>query len=116
MWRPVLYRVEVGEDVYLGTAEEVVDFMRRAEGAPGGDAASYMEAIAARVERGLGVTGVDTSDPASFLESLGDIGVLRVSTSAEPSDERVDRSTALGDGLIAFSDDIDLDDLDLDLD
>ena len=30
--------------------------------------------------------------------------------------ERVDPSTALGDGLIAFGDDVDLDDLDLDLD
>lgn len=114
MTRPVLYRVEIGEDVYLGTPEEVVDFMRRAEGAPAGDRATYMAGIAARVAQGLGVRGVDTSDEVAFLESLRDLGILRVSTSNEPSDERVDRGSILGDGPIAYGPGVDPDDLDLD--
>ncbi len=34
---PNHYRVQIGEDVYIGEAEEVLRFMMRAEGAPGTD-------------------------------------------------------------------------------
>ena len=113
MARPVLYRVQIGEDDYLGTAEEVVDFMRRADGAPPGGRALYMAGIARRVYEHLGLGPVALDDEVAFLESLGQLGVAVVTTSTEPSPERVDRHAALGDGPLAYGPGVDPDDVDL---
>jgi hypothetical protein len=98
----MLYRVRVGRDEYLGTAEEVVRFMAQAEGAPGSDPASYMRGVAARVSRRLGISGVVVASAEEFLESLARRGVLRVEPVAEPRDERVSREEALGDGPLVM--------------
>ena len=66
----MLYKVRIGEDVYLGRPEEVVAFMRKADGVPGEDSASYMQAMAARIAERLDVTGIDASEETAFLESL----------------------------------------------
>lgn len=113
-----LYKVTIGEDSYLGTPEEVIAFMARAEGAPGGDddahdAVAYMEGIAARVAERLDVTGIPTDDPAAFLEALHDRGVIRVEIQGMPSDERTDPEDVLGDGPIAFGPDVDPRDVDV---
>lgn len=98
----MLYEVRIGEDVYLGTPEEVVAFLMRAQGAPAGDAAAYMQAVAARVAERLGVDGVDASEETAFLDSLAEKGVLSVQTRAEPSRHRVPREEALGEGPVAL--------------
>jgi hypothetical protein len=110
-----LYRVTIGEDVYLGTPEEVVGFMARAEGAPrtADDPAAYMTAIAARVSERLGISGIDTSDARAFLGSLHDAGVVRVEVQGMPSDERTDPEAFLGDGPLTFGDDVDPRDVDI---
>ena len=109
----MLYKVTIGEDVYLGRAEEVVEFMRKAEGAGGTDAASFMQATAARLAERLDVLGIDTSDEVAFLESLMESGVIRVEVFEEPSDERVDPREAVGDGPVAYGPGVDPDDVDL---
>ena len=65
---PELYRIQIGQDRYVGTAEEVVAFMAKAEGAPSRDAAAYMEAVAKRVHEQLGIDGIAVSDPAATLD------------------------------------------------
>ena len=108
----MLYRVKVGRDDYLGTAEEVVAFMVRAEGAPGDDAASYMAGVAKRVRERLNVDGVETSDAESFLLSLEQLRLLPVEEIPEPSDRRVSKEEALGDGPIAYGRGVDPHDFD----
>ena len=108
----MLYKVRIGEDVYLGTAEEVVAFLQKAEGAPAGDAQAYMEAMAARIAERMDVCGILTTDAAAFLESLGEKGVLPVETQREPSTQRVSKEEALGDGPIVLGPDVEPEDVD----
>ena len=108
----MLYRVRIGEDDYLGRAEEVVGFMARAEGAPGDGIESYMEGVADRLKEELGIQGVATDDPSLFLDSLDEKGVISVQTFAEPSDDRVSPEEALGDGLVSLGDGVDARDVD----
>ena len=109
-----LYKVTIGEDVYLGTPEEVVRFMASADGAPvAEDLQTYMVGIAARIAERLDVSGVPTDDPQAFLEALQAAHVLRVEIQGAPSDQRSDPGEVLGDGPITFGDDVDLGDLDL---
>jgi hypothetical protein len=108
----MLYKVRIGEDVYLGSADEVLAFLMRAEGAPAGDAAAYMVAMKARIAEHMDVTGIDTSDAAAFLESLGEQGVVPVETQAEPSRQRVSKEEALGDGPIVLGPDVEPEDVD----
>jgi hypothetical protein len=109
----MIYKVRIGEDVYVGTPEEVVAFMMRAQGAPGTDPASYMEAMAARVAEHFDVAGIDTSEEIAFLDSLAENGVLSIEVSAEPSRQRVPREDALGEGPVAFGPGVEPDDIDL---
>ncbi len=109
----MIYKVRIGEDVYIGTPEEVVAFMMKAEGAPGEDAASYMQAMAARVSERLEVDGIDTSEEIAFLDSLREKGVLPIEIYDEPSTQRVPREEALGDGPVAFGPGVEPDDVDL---
>jgi hypothetical protein len=108
-----LYRVTIGEDQYLGTAEEVVAFMARAEGAPGHDVKSYMEGVARRLRRELEVEDIDTTDEVGFLVTLSERGVLPIEELAEPSGERIDPEQALGEGPIAYGPGVDPNDVDL---
>ncbi len=103
----MLYKVTIGEDVYVGTPEEVVGFMMRAEGAPAGDVTTYMTAMAARVGERLEVGGIDTSSEIAFLDSLASKGVLPVETFDEPSTERIDPKEAVGDGPVAYGPGVD---------
>ena len=108
----MLYRVRIGEDDYLGQAEEVVGFMARAEGAPGDDIDSYMAGAVARLKEQMGIEGIPTDDPALFLDALDEKGVVSVRTFAEPSDDRVSPEEALGDGLVSLGDGVDPHDVD----
>ncbi|MDJ0522740.1 MAG: hypothetical protein QNJ90_11795 [Planctomycetota bacterium] len=98
----MLYKVTIGEDVYLGRPEEVLAFMMKAEGAPPGDATAYMQAMAARIGEHLDVEGIDTSDEVAFLDCLQEKGILQIETFEEPSQERVDPRDAVGDGPVAY--------------
>ena len=98
----MLYKVSINEDVYLGTAEEVVRYMMRAEGAPAGEVGAYMVAMAARLAERLDVSGIDTSDETAFLESLREGGVVPVEVLDEPSTQRVAPEDAVGDGPVAY--------------
>lgn len=108
----MLYRVRIGEDEYVGSAGEVIAFMARAEGAPGEDPRTYMEGVATRLREKLAVEGIRTDSAQAFLDSLDEKGVLRVETFAEPSDERVGKDEALGDGPVTLGKDVDPDVLD----
>lgn len=103
----MLYRVTIGEDVYLGRADEVVAFMRRAQGAGGEDAASFMRVTAARLAERLDVSGIDTSCEEAFLDSLAEAGVVPVEVFEEPDTGRVDPREALGDGPVAYGPGVD---------
>lgn len=107
----MLYRVTIGEDEYLGTAEEVVAFMARAEGAPGHDIRSYMEGVALRLRNRLEVEGIDTTDEVAFLVTLSEQGVLPIEELPEPSDERVEPREAIGEGPVAYGPGVDPDDV-----
>lgn len=107
----MLYRVRIAEDEYLGTAEEVVAFMARADGAPGGDAASYMQGVAARIRKKLGIETIKTEDEVAFLHSLESTGVLEIGTQEEPSTQRVSPADAIGDGPVAYGPDVDPEDV-----
>lgn len=109
----MLYKVTIGEDVYLGRPEEVVAFMMKAEGAPQGDVRTYMEAMAARIGEHLDVGGIDTSDEVAFLDSLAAKGVLPIETFEEPSSERVDPRDAVGDEPLAYGPGVDPRDVDV---
>ncbi len=108
----MLYRVRIGQDDYLGRAEEVVAFMAQAEGAPGDDIDSYMEGAARRLKEQMGIDGIATSDPAAFLDSLDEHGVVPVQTFEEPSDDRVSPEEALGDGPVTLGEGVDPHDID----
>ena len=108
----MLYRIRIGEDEYIGNAAEVIAFMARAEGAPGSDPRTYMEGVATRLQEKLRVEGIRTDAPEAFLDSLDEHGVVQVEIFPEPSDERVPKDEALGDGLIGLGEDVDPDVLD----
>ena len=108
-----LYKVTIGQDVYLGTPEEVVAFMARGEGAPGDDIASYMEGVAARIGERLAVGGIPTDDAQAFLEALQEKGIAQVEVQGMPSDERSDPADVIGEGPIAFGPDVDPRDVDI---
>lgn len=112
MTRPNLYRVDIGEDCYIGTADEVVAFMRKADGAPDGTRDDYMRGVAQRVAELTSRGPIDTSSAAAFLESLAANGIARVSVGDAPSDERADPADVLKDGY-AYGPDVDPRDLDL---
>jgi hypothetical protein len=108
----VLYKVRIGRDEYLGTPEEVVLWMARVPGAPGdGTPAGYMAGIAARVAAAGGGEEIDVSSELDFLKSLEAAGWARMSERSEASRDPVDPEDALGDGPVAFGDDVDYDDL-----
>ncbi|MCC7137451.1 MAG: hypothetical protein IT460_03370 [Planctomycetes bacterium] len=109
--RPFLCKVTVGRDEYLGTPEEVVAWMARAQGAPAGGVASYMQGVAARVAAQGRRGEVYLSSPLAFLESLAAARWIRLERRHEPSEDRVDPQQALGDGPVAFGDDVSPDDL-----
>lgn len=111
---PTHYRVQIGEDVYVGEAIEVLRFMARAEGAPGTDLQSYMEGVAARIGERLGVDGIVRDDAEGFLESLARHGVVPIQVMGGPSDERTDPKAFLGDEIVTFAEDVDPEDVDLD--
>ncbi|MDA1195158.1 MAG: hypothetical protein O2894_08225 [Planctomycetota bacterium] len=98
----MLYKVTIGQDVYLGTAEEVVAYMMRAEGAGGSDVSSYMIATAARLAERLDILGIDASDEVAFLDALRERGVLAIEVFEEPSERRSDPRDAVGDGPVAY--------------
>jgi hypothetical protein len=108
----MLYKVKVGVDEYLGTPEEVVSWMARAEGAPPGGTDGFMRGIARRLRAKMGIEVVDVSSPLAFLSSLAEAGVLTAEERPEASSERLDRAgidRALGEGPIAFGKDVDPD-------
>jgi hypothetical protein len=108
----LLYKVRVGRDEYLGTPEEVVGWMARATGAPGdGTPAGYMASVAARLSAHDRGAAVDTSSPLAFLRSLDAAGWVRLTERREASRDRVDPDAVLGEGPVAFGDDVDYDDL-----
>jgi len=107
----LLYRVRIGIDDYLGTPEEVLAFLMRAEGAPGRDPRSYMEGAAERLRDRMGVTDVATSTPEAFLLSLAERRVIRLEPVGEPSSERSDPRVALGDGPVVYGEGVDPDDV-----
>ena len=109
-----LYRVVVGRDEYLGSADEVVAFMAKADGAPGNDSASYMRGVAERVAGQVGVDAIPTGTAEAFLDALAKHRVLQVEIRGEPLDERVDPREAVGDGPIAYGPGVDPDDVELD--
>lgn len=89
----MLYKVVIGRDTYLGTAEEVVGWMSRAQGAPSaaqGGLEAFMQGIAARATERVGGVSIDASSPVAFLESLREAGLVRVEERPEASSERVD--------------------------
>lgn len=109
-------KVTVGQDVYLGTAEEVVGWMSKADGAPPGDLPAYMRGIAARVARASPkAPPIDVDDPEAFLESLADAGFLQLDERAEASKERVDPKSLLDEGPVAFGGKVSLEDLEQDV-
>lgn len=108
----MLYKVTIGEDVYLGRPEEVLAFMMKAEGAPPGDQAAYMQAMAARLSERLDVDGIDISDEVAFLDCLQDKGILQIETFEEPDLERTDPREAVGDGPIAYGPGVNPEDVD----
>jgi len=112
----VLMKVTVGQDVYLGTADEVVRWMSKAEGAPPGDLPGYMRGIAARVARAAPqAPAVDVTDAEAFLESLADAGFVQLDERAEASRERVDPKALLAEGPVAFGGKVSLEDLEQDV-
>lgn len=112
----MLLKVTVGQDVYLGTADEVVRFMSKAEGAPPGDLPGYMRGIAARVARASQkAPPIDVSDPEAFLTSLADAGFVQLDERAEASRERVDPKSILDEGPVAFGGKVSLEDLEQDV-
>ncbi len=109
----MLYRVRVGEDEYLGTAEEVVAFMARAEGSPSRDPRGYMEGVAKRLRERMGVEGLPTDDPAAFLDALAERKILRVERRRPPLEDRVDPQRALDEGPVTLGEGVDPEDLPL---
>jgi hypothetical protein len=98
----VLYKVTIGEDIYLGRPEEVLAFMMKADGAGGDDLTSYMQATAARLAEHTHIVGIDSTDEVAFLESLREKGVLDIEVFEEPDLERTDPKTVFGDEDITY--------------
>jgi hypothetical protein len=111
----VLYKVTVGRDEYLGTAEQVVEWMSRAEGAPAGGPDAYMRGVRDRVARAGGEAEVDVTSAIGFLESLRDARMLRMEERRESSTERVDPREVLDEGPVAFGGSVTLEDLETDV-
>jgi hypothetical protein len=112
----MLYKVKVGVDEYLGTPEEVVGWMARAEGAPGGGIDGYMRGIARRLRAQMGIEWVDVSSPLAFLSTLAEANVLAVEERPEASPDRLERDEidrTLGEGPIAFGKGVEPEDVDL---
>lgn len=103
----MLYKVTVGRDVYVGSPEEVVAFMAKADGAPAGGPQAYMEGIAARLRTHGRRAEVDVTDALAFLESLAAARLVRLERRKLPGDDRVDPQSVLGDGPIAFGEGVD---------
>ncbi|MHC5009626.1 MAG: hypothetical protein ACYTG6_01610 [Planctomycetota bacterium] len=97
-----LYRVRIGRDEYLGSAEEVLAFMARAEGGPGTDEDGYMAGVARRLREQLGVEGIPVDDAEAFLDALGERGVAPVERLGEPATDRVLPEEILGEGPVVF--------------
>lgn len=108
----MLYRVMIGEDEYIGTADEVVQYMANNDGAPGHDVTSYIAGVVERLRKEE-VTGISDEDPVAFLLTLKEKGILPIEELEEPSDERVDPQEALGDGPVGIGKGVDPEDLDL---
>lgn len=98
----VLYRVRVGRDDYLGTPDEVLAFLQRAQGAPPGGARAYMAGVARRLATEMGITEIPTHDAQAFLLALAARRVIRLEQVAEPARERMDPRAALGDGPVVY--------------
>jgi len=109
-----MYKVVIGRDEYLGSADEVVAFMAKSEGAPGEDAGTYMRGVAARVAVQFGVDSIATDSTVAFLDSLAKHRVVQIEVHGEPLDERVDPREAVGDGPLAYGPGVNPDDVDLD--
>lgn len=110
----LLYEVRVGQDCYVGTADEVVAFMARAEGAPGQDPESYMRGVAEQLAARMGLDDIDTSEAAAFLDDLDRHGVLPIQTRPEPSNVRIDKADAVGSGPVVYGPGVEPGDVDLD--
>ena len=90
--------------------------MSKAKGAPPGGPEAYMRAVAARIAEHLdGRPPIDVSDPEAFLVSVAEAGLVRLEERPEASTERVDPIEALGDGPVAFGEDVDVADLEADV-
>ena len=111
----MLYKVKVGRDEYLGTAEEVVLWMSKAAGAPKGGPRAYMKGIRARLAERGSEEAIDASDATAFLESLAKAGLLDLEEKREASPERWDPAEILDEGPVAFGDDVAVEDLELDV-
>ena len=112
----MLYKVTVGDDVYLGTPEQVVLWMSKADGAPAGDLATYMAGIAARIARAAReAPPIDVSDALAFLESLRDARLVQLEERTEASAERVDPKSVVDAGPVTFGENVTLEDLERDV-
>jgi len=90
--------------------------MSQAKGAPPGGPVAYMRAVAARIAEHLdGRPPIDVSDPEAFLTSVAEAGLVRLEERPEASTERMDPIEALGDGPVAFGEDLDVADLEADV-
>lgn len=107
----MLYRVTLGRDEYLGTPEEVLGFLARAQGSPAPDPAGYMRAVAQQLAARMGLSGVPTDDAEAFLTALAERKVLRMEPVREPSTERHDPRTVLGDGPVVYGEGVNPDDV-----
>lgn len=106
-----MYRVRLGRDEYLGSADEVLAFMAAAEGSPDPDPMVYMRLVAQRLAARMGLGGVPTNDAQAFLEHLAQAQVLRLESLDEPSPERVDPRLALGEDPVVYGEGVSADDL-----
>ena len=112
----MLYKVNVGRDTYLGTPEQVVVWMSKAEGAPEGGVLAYMQGIAARVAKvAKKKVPVDVSEPLAFLQSLKAAGFVTLEERSEASLERVDVKGLLDEGPVGFSEKISTEELEDDV-
>src|SRR5205814_1443198 len=98
-------------DEYLGTPEQVVQWMSRAEGAPDGGSDAYMRGVRDRVARSGSDAEIDVTSAIAFLESLRDARLLRLEERRESSTERVAPKEVLDEGPVAFGDSVTLEDL-----
>ena len=90
--------------------------MSLSKGAPPGGPEAYMRAVAARIAEHLdGRPPIDVSGPEAFLASVAEAGLVRLEERPEASTERMDPLEALGDGPVAFGEDVDVADLEADV-